>query len=245
MYEIFYKGIKLKLNKELYAPSEDTDLIVSCVKKWFEKVFIYQTSYKKSLRILDMGCGPGTLGLYFLEELKKRHKKIYENSHLLALDRSEKALSFTKQNAILNQLQQHTTTEKTVLFKNLHSKWMEKESLGGVARKNSLKFDIILFNPPYLPGNEALINENSRNISDAIWEGGKEGDELTIQFIENLSKYCKEKADVFLVSSSRTRQDRIRKSFEKNGFKMVELSKSHVFFEDILCYRMKFKGEND
>ena len=114
--------MKLKLNLNVYSPSDDTDLVVSCLDEWFDNEKWPEKRNKDHYWILDMGCGPGTLGLYFLKELKHRNQDIYKKSRLLAIDRNPEALSIVEHNAVLNGMGEKLFPIKSDLFQSLSAK---------------------------------------------------------------------------------------------------------------------------
>lgn len=58
------------------------------------------------------------------------------------------------------------------------------------------KFDVIVFNPPYLPGEASNIGD------EEIWSGGEKGGEVTERFLENVESYLTEDGKVFFIVSS-------------------------------------------
>lgn len=56
-------------------------------------------------------------------------------------------------------------------------------------------FDLIVFNPPYLPGEESFPE-------DETWRGGKKGVEVTERFLDSVDNYLGDKASVYVIVSS-------------------------------------------
>ena len=84
-------------------------------------------------------------------------------------------------------------------------------------------FDIITFNAPYLP-------EDSREPKDSqlATTGGKRGDEVSLEFLAQAKKYLNKNAKIFLLISSLTPLDKIK----KYGGKVVARKK--VFMEELM-----------
>lgn len=68
------------------------------------------------------------------------------------------------------------------------------------------KYDLIIFNPPYLPGREMEGDEK--------WRGGERGVELTERFIKEYPEYLKEEGKVVFLLSSRAEYEEIIEDFE-------------------------------
>ena len=77
---------------------------------------------------------------------------------VLAVDKNYKVVKILKERSL--------ESKKSDLFSNVRG-----------------KFDLIIFNPPYLPYDKMEDAESSR-----ITSGGKKGDEITIRFLEEANK---------------------------------------------------------
>ncbi len=97
-------------------------------------------------------------------------------------------------------------------------------------------FNLIIFNPPYLPSEEEIINHSNRQPIDAAWDGGNTGDELLLRFLTEVPKYLASAGEIVFVSSSLVDQTKLLEALETQGFSLIQTEKIHIFFEDILCY---------
>jgi len=93
------------------------------------------------------------------------------------------------------------------------------------------KFNIILFNPPYLPEN--IFDKNLDT------SGGKFGDEVIIEFIKQLPDYLEKEGKAFFISSSLAK-DRWKKEAEKQGLKIEKAGEKRIFFEELYCWKLGF-----
>ncbi|MBN2111904.1 methyltransferase [Candidatus Woesearchaeota archaeon] len=93
------------------------------------------------------------------------------------------------------------------------------------------KFDTIIFNPPYLPAEPKL--------KDITLEGGKKGYEITEKFLGRAKDYLKDDGIILLLISSLTNQHKVEEILTKNLFEFEILSKKHVFFEDLIVYKIQ------
>ena len=98
------------------------------------------------------------------------------------------------------------------------------------------KFDLIIFNPPYLPF-DSREDEESRKITT----GGEKGDEILLKFFSQAPLYLNENGVILVVLSSLTPKNRIKNVLNKNNFKFrIVLSKSY-FIETLEVWEIKFK----
>ena len=93
------------------------------------------------------------------------------------------------------------------------------------------KFDLIIFNPPYLPLDE-LEDLDSRLLTT----GGKKGNEILIEFLTQAKKYLNKNGRILLIVSSLP--PNFEKLFKKHNYKFIKLSEQSFFFERIYCYSL-------
>ncbi|MBT3304390.1 methyltransferase [Candidatus Woesearchaeota archaeon] len=104
-------------------------------------------------------------------------------------------------------------------------KFIESDLFSNIPK---IKFDLILFNAPYLP--------NDEGIEDPALYGGKEGHETIFRFFSQAKEFLKADGKILLVFSSFTKQDKIDEFLTKNNWKFEEVDKVHISFEDIILY---------
>lgn len=90
------------------------------------------------------------------------------------------------------------------------------------------KFDLIVFNPPYLPE-----DKNEDYESRIITSGGKSGDEIIIRFLEQAKKHLEDNGEILLLISSITPFKRIEKAFKKIFYKWEVLESRRIFMESL------------
>ena len=127
--------------------------------------------------------------------------KYLNKKNILASDINQKAISLVKGKGF--------NVKRSNLFENMHR-----------------KFDLITFNAPYLP-------EDKREPKDSrvATTGGKKGDEISIEFLKQAKKHLKKNGKIFLLISSLTPQERIKKFNPRT----VEIKK--IFSEDLLILK--------
>jgi len=92
------------------------------------------------------------------------------------------------------------------------------------------KYDIIIFNPPYLP-------EDSQEPEDSRLEttGGKKGSEIILRFLREAKEYLVKNGILFLITSSLA--DEI--SFNELGYSAKEIGCEKLFFERLCVWELK------
>jgi len=93
------------------------------------------------------------------------------------------------------------------------------------------KFDLILFNTPYLPSNE---EEQIDDELDAAWNGGLNGRDVIDRFIDDVKDYLKPDGKVQLVQSSLSDNERTLTKLQELGFEASVTARKKVFFEEIV-----------
>ena len=93
------------------------------------------------------------------------------------------------------------------------------------------KFDVILFNTPYLPtDSEDIINDDL----NYAFDGGLDGRKVIDRFINQVSNHLNDKGIVQIIQSSLSDNDRTLDMFDRNGF-VAEIAESEkFFFEEIV-----------
>ena len=93
------------------------------------------------------------------------------------------------------------------------------------------KFDLIIFNPPYLP-DEKIEDEKSKRITT----GGKHGYEILEKFFSQANEHLNKNGKILIVFSSLTNKNKVNKLIKKNDFKFQLLESKKLFFEELYCY---------
>ncbi|MEI6731947.1 MAG: HemK2/MTQ2 family protein methyltransferase [archaeon] len=99
--------------------------------------------------------------------------------------------------------------------------------------KISGKFDLIVFNPPYLP--EDKREDKSSKLTTT---GGKKGDEIILRFLGKVRSHLNGKGVVLLLLSSLTPKDKISLLLKENGFKKEVLEKKNFFMESLEVWKI-------
>ncbi|MDE1846389.1 MAG: methyltransferase, partial [Candidatus Micrarchaeota archaeon] len=97
------------------------------------------------------------------------------------------------------------------------------------------KFDLVVFNAPYLPSDE---NSNSKILNRA-WNGGEDGMEICIKFLQGLRAHLSREGRALMVISSFGNLGRMRSEAVKLGLRIRTVARKHIFFEDIIVVEVK------
>jgi release factor glutamine methyltransferase len=163
---------------------------------------------KKTDRVLEIGTGTGIIAILT--------SKIAEN--VIAVDINKYAVECTLKNSKLNQ------SDIDIRLGDLF------DSTEGE------KFDLILFNTPYLPTDE---DERIDDELEAAWDGGPDGRLVINRFIEDLPTHLNPKGRVQLVQSSLAdNEETIGRLIEK-GFEVSITASERYFFEEVVVLTAK------
>ncbi len=156
----FY-GLKFIVNKNVLIPRFETEEIV-------EQVVEYAKSLNKDkIKILDLGCGSGAIGLTL--------KSILKDSEVTLTDISKEALEVAKLNA--NNLNLDVTF--------IESDWFSNVGLD--------KYDIIVSNPPYIRIDEEIEEIVRDNEPSLALYGGIDGLDCYRKILANVKPYLNDK----------------------------------------------------
>ena len=91
-----------------------------------------------------------------------------------------------------------------------------------------LQFDVIVFNPPYLP-------EDSREPTDSqlATTGGFQGSEIINEFLKEAENYLEKNGKIFLLTSSLTKKINYQ-NYHKKLF-----GKEKLFFEQLFVWELR------
>jgi release factor glutamine methyltransferase len=92
------------------------------------------------------------------------------------------------------------------------------------------KFDLIIFNPPYLP--------KEKFDSELDTTGGKNGDETIIKFITQLPKHLTKKGICFLLTSSFTPEKKWKSEAKKLNLLFKKIAEKNLFFEKLFIWEI-------
>ena len=148
-------------------------------------------------KILDIGTGSGIQAEACVDAGM-------EKENILCADANKEAVKLAKKkgfNAVLSNL-----------FLSINKKY---------------KFNLIIFNPPYLP------EDKTRYDLGKDTTGGKLGDETILRFLKQAKSYLNKNGKILIVLSSFTPGGRIEKEIKKQSLKCRVLETQNLFFEKL------------
>ena len=156
----FY-GLKFIVNKNVLIPRFETEELVGQVVEYTKDL------NKDKIRILDLGCGSGAIGLTL--------KSILKDSEVSLTDISKDALEVAKLNA--NNL-------------NLDVTFIESDWFSNVKLE---QYDIIVSNPPYIRTDEEIEEIVKNNEPSLALYGGVDGLDCYRKILANIKPYLNNK----------------------------------------------------
>ena len=156
----FY-GLKFIVNKNVLIPRFETEELVEQVVEYTKDL------NKDKIKILDLGCGSGAIGLTL--------KSILKDSEVTLVDISKEALEVAKLNA--NNL-------------NLDVTFIESDWFSNVKLE---QYDIIVSNPPYIRTDEEIEEIVKNNEPSLALYGGVDGLDCYRKILANIKPYLNNK----------------------------------------------------
>lgn len=160
---------------------------------------------------------------FFLSGQLKNHLRKEKNKKLKILDmgcgsgiQAETAKAFGFKNILCADIEEESVKHaKKLSFKAKKSNLFEKIKS---------KFDLIIFNPPYLPEHKFDKKKDTT--------GGKLGDETLLAFLKQAKSHLNSGGKILLLLSSFTPKTRINNLIKKS-YKKKLIAKQNMFFEKL------------
>ena len=158
--EVEFYGRVFRSDSRALIPRPETEEMVDIVLKRFSP------AGDESVKILDMGCGSGVLGLSLVAEI--------EGSQGTLVDASSDALALARENAQALELDDRVEFVHGDLFSELEEK----------------RFGLVVANLPYIPKGEipTLSREVQHDPISAL-DGGADGLDIIRNFVRDLKKH--------------------------------------------------------
>jgi len=187
---------------EVYRPSDDSFLLVKGLKTLLDELWPGR-EMRKELSVLEIGTGTGVVGISLLKMGIK---------DLVMTDISPRALSCSRENLRRNRVRAKLV--RCSLFDGLRH-----------------RFDLVVFNPPYLPREK---KEPDDLLTTALC-GGLHGHETIQSFLTGLPRYLADEGRAVLIVSSLNPGEELQKD---SDFRWRLLGQERFFFERIYCYAL-------
>ena len=169
---INFNNIKIQTSPNVYTPAEDTFFLEDIIRE-LSNTDLQGANLKA---IAEMGCGSGYITILLLE--------LFRESFLYSIDKNNFALALTLENLELNGLDRNKIQ---IINSDLFSEIKK------------LSFDLIIFNPPYLPPESSLNSLDTDDIIKISWEGGNK---IIKDFLDSCQHFLNENGHVILLLSN-------------------------------------------
>ena len=165
--------------------------------------------------VLDMGAGSGVLAI---EAAKYA-------TYVLAVDIDEEAVEKLRKKVTSLGIK-NIAVRKSNLFSNI---------------ERDKRFNLILFNPPYLPkkGPGDVEDEGETNYDLALY-GGAEGWEIIGSFLTDAHKHLEPGGVILMIFSSLTGEEKVKQLMSEN-YHYEKISEKSFFFERLYLYKLRLK----
>ncbi|MGM5481556.1 MAG: HemK2/MTQ2 family protein methyltransferase [Nanobdellota archaeon] len=188
----------------VYEVDDDTLLLLDTLNEELDKR-TSDIADGQSIRVLDMGAGSGHLGF---EAFKRK------GVNVTLADNNKNAIE--QMQLIVEEEDLNIQVIETDLFESIPSQ----------------RFDIIVFNTPYLP------YDVENDVYDPSVHGGVKGNEVTLRFLENTKQYLAEGGCILLLFSSLSTPEEIHETIEHRGFQQELVNEKKLFFETLHVYKL-------
>lgn len=163
---------------------------------------------------IELGTGNGFLSL-----------EIYDNvKELISTDINPIVIDY-----LLNVKEKYNLDKQKITYSNLFDSIDENK-----------KFDLIIFNPPYVPSEEILSEDDDEiNGYDLAVNGGEKGREIIDLFIAQLPKHLSEKGICYLLVSSLNDVSEIIKILLEKKLNAQIIDSKKLFFEELFVLKIE------
>jgi release factor glutamine methyltransferase len=169
-------------------------------------------SVKNGASVLDMGTGCGILAVLAAEKA----------SIVVAVDINPHAVACTLRNAEFNGVKTKTEVRLGCLFEAV-----EAEE----------KFDVILFNAPYLP----VERDEGVDWVEKAWAGGETGRAVIDKFIEQAFNHLAVGGCILLVQSSLSNVEETLRRLRQHALRAAVVDEEKLDFERIVLIKAKME----
>ena len=163
---------------------------------------------EKTDSVLEIGTGTGIVAIHVAKRVGR----------VTATDVNQRAAMCAKRNARMNGAR-NTAFVVGDIFSMLNG-----------------KYDVIIFNLPYLPQDEG---ESFGGAIERAWDGGLSGREVTERFIAQATLHLNEGGRIIMIDSSQSEYEKTILRFKENGYHAEIIGRLKLFFEELFVIEAK------
>ncbi|MDD5147864.1 MAG: methyltransferase [Candidatus ainarchaeum sp.] len=157
--------------------------------------------------VLDMGCGTGIQGLNAV--LQGASFACFADKNPAAVQNAEKNFGLLKKQGACGEA---------------GAEFFETDLFSGISRK----FDLILFNPPYVPSGKKKFLD---------LDGGEFGREVLDGFLEKAPGFLNPNGRIFFLQTSINIVSRTKRILKEKGFRSRIAARQKLFFEELFVFK--------
>lgn len=176
-------------------------------------LLIESINTKNFLNALEIGVGSGIISLHLAKEI----------DNVFSCDINPYSLFLSKQNALANSI-----NNIYFFYSNIFS-----------SIKNGTLFDLIVFNPPYLP-----VDSPPRKFIDLSYHGGVDGGGHIRKFLNGLGLFLSNNGTAYLLQSSLYPLKNTTDYLKKNNFEYNIKKTLKLDFETLYVLEISFFKDN-
>lgn len=171
---------------------------------------------------LEIGSGNGFLSLCVYNNVQK----------ITSVDLNPIVVDY------LNNIKdKYSLTKQKILLSDLFS-----------ALDKNNKFDLIIFNPPYVPSDPLTLEKgidpsdpiNLEKGIDLAVNGGKDGLEIITKFLTELDSFLSKNGICYLLVSSLNKINKIKKQLSEKRMTCEIIASKKLFFEELFVLKISF-----
>uniref|UniRef100_A0A8C9GRT1 Methyltransferase small domain-containing protein n=1 Tax=Piliocolobus tephrosceles TaxID=591936 RepID=A0A8C9GRT1_9PRIM len=211
-FDFIYNDEEVK--KNVYLPSSDTFTFIDALENEVDNI------PSDVNMVLEMGTGSGYLTLSLYELLKRKNKNV---DIFYCVDINKSAC-----NCVKNVLRKNNILNVEIINNDLFNNIRKCE-----------QFDLIMFNPPYVPTEQDEMD--TTNIV-ASYAGGKYGREIILNFLLNVYGYLNKYGVIYILLEKNNKPHEIMNHTHiTEKFLCLLLKKKKTLNETIFIYKLKKK----
>lgn len=224
-----FMGISFKVNTSVLIPRQDTEILVETVMEHLQRWKARKRIPKKDhpMRILDLCCGSGCIGLSIWKMLQQSRTEMNDNAHpedipwqIELADVSSQALQVAEANA--KGLHADVKLIETDLWSHLEG-----------------QYQIVVSNPPYIPSGvvDTLMPEVRDYEPRLALDGTEDGLEFYRRIIEGAKEYMEEEGYVFFEIGF-DQADAVRQMLMNAGFGQIVVKQDLAGLDRVIYAKM-------